>query len=133
MAPSPPYLDIAAALAQEATVVVRAGRTRRDAGRLLHDAVAALVRGDFRRAVTTDWDEFFEERAEAWDWFRAVLTGNNGTEFIRKVAGGRKTASREDLEKMIVLFRGFGRDHGRAQREAGKHPEADAPQHQQVD
>lgn len=39
-------LDIAAALAREATIVVRAGRTRRDAGRLLHDAVAALVRQD---------------------------------------------------------------------------------------
>jgi GAF domain-containing protein len=39
-------LDVAAALAREATVVVRSSAPRRDAGALLGDALAALVRAD---------------------------------------------------------------------------------------
>ena len=44
-------LDTAAALAREVIVVVRAGRLRRDTGRLLHDALVALVRADDDGAV----------------------------------------------------------------------------------
>ena len=72
--------------------------------------VASLVRGNYQKALDTDWDEFFEERGQAWEMFRAILTGNNGTEFVRKYAGGRKTAPREEMEALLGLFRGFGRD-----------------------
>jgi len=72
--------------------------------------IASVVRGNYQKALTMDWDEFSGERGEAWKLFRAILTGNNGTEFVRKFAGGRKAASREDMEAVLVLFRGFGRD-----------------------
>ena len=73
-------------------------------------AVAAVVRGDYQRALNTDWDEFFEERGRAWGLFRAILTGSDGGDFIRRHAGGRKAASRDDIEALLGFFRGFGRD-----------------------
>jgi len=39
-------LELAAAFARQATLAVRAGQVQRDAGRLLHDALVALVRAD---------------------------------------------------------------------------------------
>jgi DNA polymerase-3 subunit delta' len=72
--------------------------------------VASTIRGNYQKALTMDWDEFFEERGRAWELFRAILTGPDGTEFVREFAGGRKAASREDMEAVLVLFRGFGRD-----------------------
>ena len=47
-------LDTAAALAREATLVVRAGQARRDAGRLLHDALVAFVRAEDAGASLDD-------------------------------------------------------------------------------
>ncbi|MCX6566883.1 MAG: hypothetical protein NTW38_10780 [Candidatus Aminicenantes bacterium] len=72
--------------------------------------VASTVRGNYQKARTMDWDEFFEERGQAWELFRAILTGKDGTEFIRRFSGGRKPASREEMEATLDLFRGFGRD-----------------------
>jgi DNA polymerase-3 subunit delta' len=72
--------------------------------------IASLVRGNYHRALTEDWTAYFEDRREAWDWYRAILSGTNGTEFVRKFTGGRKPASREEASAMLTFFRGFGRD-----------------------
>lgn len=72
--------------------------------------IAAIVRGNYHRALTEDWDAYFERRREAWDWYRMILSGPNGTDFVRKLTGGRKPASRDDVAGLLAFFRGFGRD-----------------------
>jgi len=72
--------------------------------------IAAIVRGNYHRALTEDWDAYFENRREAWDWYRAILSETNGTDFVRKFTGGRKPPSRDEAAAVLVFFRGFGRD-----------------------
>ncbi|MBN1939004.1 MAG: hypothetical protein JW843_05435 [Candidatus Aminicenantes bacterium] len=72
--------------------------------------IASIVRGDYHRALTEDWDAYFENRRDAWDWYRAILSGTNGTEFVRKLTGGRKPVSRDEADSILTFFRGFGRD-----------------------
>jgi len=90
--------DIASVLRERGVDEARAG------------VIAAIVRGNYHRALTEDWDAYFEGRGEAWDLFRAILAGDNGTEFVRKFSGGRKPPSRDEAGAVLDFFRSFGRD-----------------------
>jgi len=72
--------------------------------------IASVARGnlDQARELGENWEDAREKREEAWNLFRSILGGS--PDFLEWFASLRKTAVKDELEKILVQFQGFLRD-----------------------
>lgn len=77
---------------------------------------ARLARGNYRMARTMEWEDVREEREEAWRLFRAIVSGENGAEFLRLFGSTGKTSRKKKDEQnrewktMLASFSELSRD-----------------------
>lgn len=72
--------------------------------------LALLVHGNLEQALGLDWDEIQGRRGETWDLFRAMVTGEEASRFLRKYAYQKKAEIKDDLKSTLELFASFCRD-----------------------
>jgi DNA polymerase III subunit delta' len=72
--------------------------------------IALLVRGNLERALAFDWEDAQARRREAWDLFKAIVTGSGATAFLRLFAYQRKADIKDHFSDTLELFAAFARD-----------------------
>jgi DNA polymerase III delta' subunit len=72
--------------------------------------LALLVHGNLEQALNLDWDEIQGRREETWDLFRAMVSGEEASRFLRRFAFQKKAEVKDDLEGTLELFASFCRD-----------------------
>jgi DNA polymerase-3 subunit delta' len=72
--------------------------------------LALLVHGNLEQALDLDWDEIQGRRGETWDLFRAMVSGEEASRFLRRFAYQKKAEVKDDLKSTLELFASFCRD-----------------------
>jgi len=72
--------------------------------------LALLVHGNLEQALNLDWDEIQGRREEIWDLFRAMVSGEEASRFLRRFAFQKKSEVKDDLKGTLELFASFCRD-----------------------
>lgn len=72
--------------------------------------ISLLVRGNLKQALSLEWEEVQDKRAEAWQLFLSLLRKGKVALFLRNYATSQRTLVRNEWEQVLEMLSSFCRD-----------------------